>query len=161
MPVNPDYKDLLKEFNARGVKYLVIGAHALVYYTEPRFTKDLDVWIEPSPENARRIFEALKAFGAPLQDIRVEDFANPQNIYQIGVPPNRIDIIMGVSGVTFPTAWRNKKRVRYGDVRINIPSPEDLLRNKKACARPQDLADASLLQKALKSSKSRRKKGRP
>ncbi len=151
MDVNPDYKDLLRELNARGVKYVVVGTHALIYYTEPRFTKDLDIWVEPTRENAQKIFEALKFFGAPLQGISIEDFANPQNIYQIGVSPSRIDIIMGISGVHFPTAWRNKKQVLYGDVRINILSSQDLLRNKKASARPQDLTDASLLQKAMKS----------
>ncbi len=150
MDVNPDYKDLLKELNARGIRYVVVGTHALIYYTEPRFTKDMDIWIEPTQENAAKIFEALKAFGAPLQGIKIEDFANPQNIYQIGVSPSRIDIIMGISGVKFPTAWRNKKHVKYGDVQINILSAEDLLRNKKASGRPQDLADVSMLQKVKK-----------
>lgn len=150
MDVNPDYKDLLKELNARGVRYVVIGTHALIYYTEPRFTKDMDIWIEPTPDNAAKIYEALKAFGAPLQSIHIEDFTNPKNIYQIGISPSRIDIIMGISGVTFPTAWRNKKQVKYGDVRINILSADDLLRNKKASGRPQDLADVSILQKVKK-----------
>jgi hypothetical protein len=150
MDVNPDYKDLLRELNDRGVKYVVIGSHALIYYTEPRFTKDLDVWVEPSPENAQRVFEALKAFGAPLHGICLEDFADPTTIYQVGVAPRRIDIVMGVSGVEFPTAWQNKKQVCYGDIRINILSIEDLLKNKKASGRPQDLADYALLQKALK-----------
>ncbi|MFA5866029.1 MAG: nucleotidyltransferase [Phycisphaerae bacterium] len=157
MDVNPDYKDLLKELNARGVKYVVIGTHALIYYTEPRFTKDLDVWVEPTRENAQRIYEALKAFGAPLRDVGLEDFADPQTIYQIGISPCRIDIVMGVSGVKFPTAWRNKKQVHYGDIRINILSSKDLLRNKKASGRPQDISDAYQLQNAVKFQKQARK----
>jgi len=162
MDVNPDYKDLLNELNARGVKYVVVGTHALLYYTEPRFTKELDVWIEPTPENAQKVFVALKAFGAPLQKITIEDFTDPKNIYQFGVAPSRIDVLMGISGVEFPEAWKNKKPVQYGNIRINILSSEDLLRNKQASGRPQDLTDAHLLHKALKRLKpSRKPKKRP
>src|SRR5512134_1050543 len=101
MATNPDFKDLFATFNAAGVEYIVVGAHAVMVYTEPRYTKDLDVWVRPIDENAERVLAALAAFGAPTADVSVSDFAAEGTIFQIGVAPNRIDVITTVDGVVF------------------------------------------------------------
>jgi hypothetical protein len=147
MAVNPDFKDLFKTFNDYRVEYLVIGAHAVMYYSRPRFTKDLDVWINPSPNNAQRAWEALRQFGAPLQDVTPESFTDPQLVYQIGAEPNRIDIMMGIPGVDFATAWRGRVHSSYGGVPIAIIGRLDLIRAKRAAGRPQDHLDADELEK--------------
>ena len=149
MDVNPDYKDLLRILNSYHVRYLVIGAHALAFYTEPRYTKDLDVWIEPTPENAQHVLTALQEFGAPAGDLTLNDLTDPKMVYQIGVAPNRIDILTSISGVRFFTAWQNRVKTKYGDTPIHIISVKDFLRNKKAAGRPQDLLDLTLLQDAM------------
>ncbi len=89
MPVNPDYKDLFSEFCEENVEFLIVGAHAVAYYAEPRYTKDLDIFVRPTQDNANRIWAALARFGAPLQNITPHDFCRPDVIYQIGVEPNR------------------------------------------------------------------------
>ena len=110
MGVSQDYRDLLSTLNDCKVRYLVVGAHALAYHTEPRFTKDLDIWVEASPDNAQRVFKALAVFGAPLASVSVSDFAASDLIYQIGVPPCRVDVMTGISGVSFSAAWRKRRR---------------------------------------------------
>ena len=147
MSVNQDFKDLFKAFNAEGAKYLVVGAYAVTFHAEPRYTKDLDVWVEPTVENARKIWAALTAFGAPLVDVSVEDFADQDMVYQIGIEPNRIDILMGVTGLDFPSAWEKRVSSRYGDQPISVLSKEDLIVSKKAAGRQQDLLDVDNLQK--------------
>src|SRR2546429_6505744 len=87
MPVSSDFKELLKNFNERQVKYLIVGAYAVMKYTEPRYTKDLDLWIEPTPENAEQVFAALSQFGAPLNEVSMQDFTNRDLIFQIGIQP--------------------------------------------------------------------------
>lgn len=145
MAINPDFNDLLHAFNAAEVRYLVVGAYAVTFHAQPRFTKDLDLWIEASPENAARVHAALMSFGAPVADLSREDFANPEMVYQIGVAPNRIDILMGVSGIAFHEAWPNRVASVYGDCPIHLISREDLIRNKRASGRPQDLMDLRAL----------------
>lgn len=157
MGVSQDYRDLLSTLNDCKVRYLVVGAHALAYYTEPRFTKDLDIWVEASPENAQKVFKALAAFGAPLTDVSVSDFTAPDLIYQIGVPPCRVDVMTGISGVSFSAAWRRRKRAEYGVVRISVLGRADLIRNKRASGRPQDLLDVRNLTKVAAKRKRRRK----
>ena len=147
MPANKDYKDLFRILNEEQVKYLVVGAHAVIYYAEPRYTKDLDIWINPSRENAKKVWRALSRFGAPLQDISLEDFLDTDVIYQIGVEPNRIDIIMGVAGITFESAYKNKSCSTYDGEPINILGKEDLIKTKKATGRAQDMLDVENLDK--------------
>jgi hypothetical protein len=103
--MNQDFRDLLAEFNARGVEYLVVGAHALAAHGHVRATKDLDVWVRPEPSNAGRVIAALVAFGAPLHDLTEADMASPGTIFQIGVAPIRIDVITSIDGVVFEEAW--------------------------------------------------------
>jgi len=145
MDVNPDFRDLFAAFNACGVRFLIAGAYAVIYFTEPRFTKDLDLWVEPSPENAARVWRALLAFGAPLDDVSMEDFHNSALVYQVGVPPNRIDIMMGIPGVRFASAWKNRVHGTYADQRVNIMSLRDLIRAKRKAARLQDQLDIERL----------------
>jgi hypothetical protein len=148
MPVNPDFRDLFSILNEEKVEYLVAGAHAVIYHTEPRYTKDLDIWVNPTPENAQRVYKALARFGAPLRDISAADFCDPDLVYQIGVAPNRIDILMGVSGVGFSSAWADRVASTYGGIPILIMGKSSLLAAKKAAGRPQDLLDVEKLQQS-------------
>src|SRR5688572_11794358 len=112
--MNPDFRDLLSAFGAQGVEHLVVGAHALAAHGHVRATKDLDVWVRPSPENAARVLRALGAFGAPLQDLSVQDLSLPGLIFQIGVPPVRIDVLTSIDGVEFEEAWRDRLEASFG-----------------------------------------------
>lgn len=145
MSANQDYRDLFRTFNEEQVEYLVVGAHAVVFYTEPRFTKDLDIWVNNSPENAARVYRALTAFGAPLEDISVADFTNKDIVYQIGVVPNRIDIVVGLTGLEFETAYPDSVESTYDGEPIRILSRADLIANKTALGRPSDLLDVARL----------------
>ncbi len=146
MDANPDFKDLFNVFREEGVEFLVVGAHAVIFYAEPRFTRDLDVWVNPTADNADRVWKALKAFGAPLKDLGPESFTDGELIYQIGVAPNRIDILMSITGLTFQTAWANRVEGTYAGMPIHLPAKEDLIRAKRATGRPQDLLDAERLE---------------
>lgn len=147
MQLSSDYKDILKIFNRYKVRYLVVGAYALGYYTEPRFTKDLDIWAEATEKNAKRVYEALKVFGAPLKDISVCDFTNKNLIYQVGVAPVRIDIIMGLGKLDFTKAWKNRKKIKYGNIIANIIGAKELIISKECVGRPQDKLDIEKLKK--------------
>jgi hypothetical protein len=109
-------------------------------YSEPRFTKDLDIWIEASPENGKNVFQALKSFGSPLEGLTASDFAE-DGFYQMGRPPVRVDILMSISGVEFETAWNNRVETDFDGVSAYFIGLDDLLENKKASGRLQDLAD--------------------
>lgn len=146
MKVNSDFKDLLKILNEYGVKYLIVGGYAVMYYSEPRFTKDLDIWIEPTTTNAAKIWQALAKFGAPLEQVSLADFYNKDLIYQIGVAPNRIDIMMDIPGVQFDAAWKNRIQGSYGEEPISIISLQDLIRSKEKSGRDRDLLDLKYLQ---------------
>ena len=145
MSVNCDYEELFKILNGYRIKYLVVGAYAVMYYSEPRFTKDLDIWIIPDMNNDSNVFKALKKFGAPLRGLHPKDFADKQLIFQIGVAPVRIDIMMDVPGVSFQTAWKNRKKTKYGKTPINIIGVKDLIKAKKKARRPQDKLDIEKL----------------
>ncbi|MSP71049.1 MAG: hypothetical protein EXR76_02455 [Myxococcales bacterium] len=134
---------------AEGAVFLLVGGHAVMHYTEPRYTKDLDLWVRPDRENAERVFRALGAFGAPMSSVSPSDFEQAGTIFQIGVPPNRIDIITAVDGVTFEEAWASRVATSYGDHSAWLPSPEILVKNKRASGRPQDLLDVAALELAL------------
>src|SRR6478736_474212 len=120
--MNQDFRDLLAEFNAHGVEYLVVGAHALAVHGYVRATKDLDVWIRPQLANARRVIEALVAFGAPLHDLTEADLASPGTIFQMGVAPIRIDIINSIDGVDFESAWAARMQAPFADQVVPILS---------------------------------------
>lgn len=143
---NRDYSDLFAAFNAADVRYLVVGAYAMLHYTEPRFTKDLDVWVEPTDENARRTWAALASYGAPLEGVRVEDFANPDLVFQIGIAPSRVDVLMGLTGLEFGPAWEHSVAATFERIPIRVLSLDDLIRNKQSLDRPQDRVDLLLLE---------------
>lgn len=136
----PEFKELLSTFNEHGVRYLVVGGFAVMVYSEPRYTKDLDVWVEASRENASRVFTALRDFGAPLSGLTENDFVE-SGFYQMGRPPGRIDVLMSLDGVDFDKAWKNRFEGQFRGVPTNYIGKEDLLRNKQLAGRYQDLAD--------------------
>jgi len=114
MKVNSDFKDLLRNLNEAGVRYLIVGGYAVMVYTEPRYTKDLDLWIEPTEPNARILLTALAQFGAPTQDISPGDFTEPDVFFQIGVEPVRVDLMTSVPGLDFLMAWERRTIVDFG-----------------------------------------------
>jgi len=131
--------------NEHKVKYLIVGAYAVIFYTEPRYTKDIDIWVEPTLKNAERLYKALGKFGAPLKNINKNDFTNKKTIYQIGIAPIRIDIITSVSGSVFTEAWKDRRKTRYADVPINIIGIKKLILSKKKTGRLQDSIDIAQL----------------
>jgi hypothetical protein len=133
--------------NAAEVRYLLVGGYAVAFHARPRYTKDLDVWIEPTPANAQRTWKALAAFGAPLQNLRPEDLTRPEMVFQIGLAPNRIDILTELVGVDFAEAWERRVASTYGDCKIAVLSRADLIRNKRKVGRPQDLIDVEELER--------------
>ena len=145
--MNSDFRDLLKAFNDRDVRYLVVGGYAVMKYTEPRFTKDLDLWVEASPENARIVFDALREFGAPLSNLSATDFEEEGSFYQMGRPPARVDILTSLEGVKFADAWSDRVASDFDGITAQFISRQNLLINKRAVGRPQDLIDAENLLK--------------
>jgi len=144
--VNRDFSDLLAAFDAHGVEYLVVGAHALAAHGHVRATKDLDLWVRPNLENAAKVLAALAEFGAPLHDLAAEDLATPGTVFQIGVPPVRIDVITEIDGVRFDSAWPDRMEVALEGATIPVLSRHHLIANKKASGRLQDLADVERLE---------------
>jgi hypothetical protein len=139
--MNPDFIDLLRAFNAADVRFLLVGAYALALYGRPRATGDLDIWIDATPDNAPRVMDALAAFGAPIASISTDDLAHPGVVYQIGVPPGRIDLLTDLTGLTFADAWPRRVRHPFGEVEVDFIGREDFILNKRATGRPKDLGD--------------------
>lgn len=145
-----DQSDLLLVFNEQSVRYLVVGGYALTRYTEPRATKDLDVFIDTSDENAKKVFAALAKFGAPIQGLAPADFQDPYSGFQFGTPPSQIDVILAISAVSFEEAWRDSVPGRTNEgIEVRYLSLEHMIRNKLAAGRLRDLADAEALQRSL------------
>lgn len=151
--MNSDFKDLLRTFNEVGVRYLVVGGYAYAEHVEPRYTKDLDVWIDRSEENAERVLKALREFGAPLRSLSKQDLMSSGTFYQIGLPPNRIDIITQLEEMDFASCWERRKSVSLGELSVEYISIDDLIENKERTARPHDMADAEHLRMAREISK--------
>lgn len=147
MPVNPDFRDLFAALNAAGAEYLLVGGYALAVHAAPRFTKDLDVWVRPSAGNARRVWTALCEFGAPLGELGEVDLATPGIVFQIGLAPNRIDVLTAIDGVEFDAAWPGRLETTYGGQTVHVIGKRELVLNKRASGRPQDLVDADVLEK--------------
>ncbi len=144
--LNPDYHDILREFNAAGVEYLVVGAYALSAHGFPRATGGLDVLVHASTENAKRVHAALAAFGAPLDQLTVQDLSRPDTVFQIGIAPRRVGVLTGIDAVSFSEAWTNRVEVSISGLRIPILGRAELIRNTRAVGRPQDLADVARLE---------------
>ena len=146
MRVSQDFVDLLQSFDDHEVEFLIVGAHALAAHGHVRATKDLDVFIRASPENAARAHRALAAFGAPLEDLTVEDLSTEGTVFQIGVAPVRIDILTHIDGVSFDEAYRERVQTRFGGRNVSVLSRHHLIANKRASGRLQDLADVERLE---------------
>jgi len=147
MRIEKDFKEFFALLNKNRVKYLIVGGFAFSYYAHPRFTKDIDVFVEMSQANAENIVNTLIDFGFRGSTIKKEFFLQPQKIIQLGFPPMRIDIITSISGIEFGEAWDNRVLGEYGDVPCFFISKSDLMKNKKAAGRPQDIADLKMLRK--------------
>jgi len=146
--MNPDFIDMLSALSEARVDFLIVGAHALAAHGVPRATGDLDIWIRPTPDNAARALRALVAFGAPLAGLTVDDLTRPDTVFQIGLPPARIDILSGITGVSFADAWDRRVAVRLTAGEVAVLSKQDFIANKTAVGRPKDLADMALLDEA-------------
>ncbi|MCG3137873.1 MAG: hypothetical protein HJJLKODD_01728 [Phycisphaerae bacterium] len=125
----------------------MVGAHALAAHGYIRATKDLDLWIRPEDRNAAQVIQALKRLGAPLQGLQVSDLTHPGTVFQIGVPPIRIDILTSIDGVEFDPAWKARLAIRYAGEQVQVLSKEHLIANKRASGRAQDLADLEHLER--------------
>ena len=135
----PEFSELLSTFNDHE-EYLIVGGFAVMKYSEPRYTKDLDVWVQVSRENAAKVFAALRNFGAPLEGIIEEDFTEA-GFYQMGRPPARINIMMSLDGLEFDAAWEHRTPAEFRGVPVHFIGKEDLIKNKSLAGRYQDLAD--------------------
>jgi hypothetical protein len=147
--MNQDFVDLLRAFTAHDVRFLVVGAYALGVHGRPRATGDLDVWVEATPENAQRVMQALADFGAPLQEVHAADFARPGIVFQMGLPPARIDVLTEITGVSFAEAWPGRVRAPFGPVEVDVIGREAFIRNKRATGRTKDLGDVESLDEPI------------
>ncbi len=153
MFVNSDFSDLLRLFNTNQVS----GGYALIQYAEPRYTKDLDLRISADATNATAVYRALREFGAPLADLTAADFAQEGYFYQMGVPPVRVDILMGIPGAVFAEAWPRRMEVDFDGSSAPFIARQDLIAAKRAAGRPQDLLDVEQLTHPEGGSTKRRK----
>lgn len=143
--MNQDFKELLAAFNAEQVKFLIIGGYAVIKHTEPRYTKDLDLWIGVKGDNSERVYRALKRFGAPLTNLSPEDFSRQGFFYTMGMAPRRVDILFDLTNLDFDECWERRVEADIGGITIYFISAFDLIINKEAVGRYQDLADVEKL----------------
>ena len=141
----PDFEEFFRLLNVHKVKYLVVGGYAFAVHAFPRFTNDLDIWIDTDVKNAEKILQVLNDFGFKELEVTIEDLTNPDRIIQLGYPPLRIDLITDIDGVDFSTAWENKDSASYGKQKINIINRELFIRNKLASGRQKDKEDLEKL----------------
>lgn len=146
--MNRDFAEMLLALSDAGVDFLVVGAHARAAYGEPRATKDLDIWVRPSAQNAKRVWAALESFGAPLFDFTLEELSRPGMTFQLGLPPYRIDILTELTDLTFDEAWANKTISVFGGATYPVIGKREFIRNKRATGRPQDLVDADHVERS-------------
>jgi len=146
--MNRDFAEMLAALSEAGADFMVIGAHAVAVYARPRATGDLDIWIRPTPENAARVWSALQAFTAPLHALTPDDLSADEVVFQIGLSPNRIDILTTVSGVEFEAAWHRRSTVELWGLRVPVIGKFDLIESKRAAGRPRDLADVEELERS-------------
>ena len=147
--LNPDFRDVLAAFASESVEFVVVGAYALALHGVPRFTGDLDLFVRPTPENAERVWRALVRFGAPVQAAGVTeaDFATPGIVYQIGLPPSRIDILTAISGLSFDEVWATRETMDLDGSSVPFIGRDAFVRNKLATGRPKDVVDAGRLKR--------------
>jgi hypothetical protein len=146
MTLSPDFKEFIRLLNENSVRYLVVGGYAVAFHGHPRYTKDLDVWIEAEPENVSCLLDALDEFGFGTLDLKREDFLEPETVVQLGRPPNRIDLVTEIDGVEFADAYSDRQEIEVEEVPILFIGLEQLRKNKRASGRHQDLADLENLE---------------
>ncbi len=144
--LNPDFKEFIQSLNDNHVRYLVVGGYAVALHGHPRYTKDLDVWIETNPDNAAKVAKALEEFGFGALGLTAADFLVPDQVVQLGYPPSRIDLLNSASGVDFPACYAARVEVEIEGVQVNFIDLENLKKNKSASGRYQDLADLENLE---------------
>lgn len=147
--LNEDFLDMLAALAHERVEFIVVGAHALAAHGHPRATGDFDIWVRPSPDNAGRVLRALRVFGAPIvqHGITERDFERAGTVYQIGLPPRRIDLLTAISGVSFDDAWQDKVPVCVSGQAFDVLGRETLIANKRATGRDKDLLDVATLER--------------
>lgn len=146
MQQNSDLIELLRALNAEGAEYLIVGAYAFAFHGRARATSDVDLFVGSNAENARKVWRALISFGAPLDELQITDLQKPDVFYVMGRPPNQIDVITSIDGVTFEQVWANRVPSTYAGVPVNYIAKAELIANKKAAGRPQDIADVAYLE---------------
>jgi hypothetical protein len=143
--MHQDFLDLLRAFIDRNVRFLIVGAYALGVHGRPRATGDLDVWVDPTAENAANVMAALEQFGAPTSQVSAEDFSRPGIVFQMGLPPLRIDVLTELTGLTFGEAWPTRTQAAFGPVIADVIGREAFIKNKRATGRARDLGDIEAL----------------
>ena len=146
MVLTQDFREFFQSLNEHNVRYLVIGGYAVAFHGHPRYTEDIDVWIEADKTNAEKLIDALRAFGFGSLGLEAEDFLDPDDIIQLGYPPNRIDLLTALKGVDFDTCYASRIVVEIQDTSVNFIDLENLKKNKRATGRLQDLADLEQLE---------------
>lgn len=144
--LNEDYRDVLSAFSEEGVSFLLVDAFAMAAHEHPRATGDIDLWVRPTAENARRVLAALANFGAPLHNLTAQDLRRPDTVFQIGVTPRRIDILTSIDGVDFEEAWTGRLVVSVSGMEVPVIGREHLIQNKRTTGRPKDLVDVITLE---------------
>ena len=145
MEVQQDFKRLLELFNVHKVDYVIVGAYALAFHGAPRYTGDMDIWIKPDRQNAKRVFAAIDEFGFGSVGLKESDFVNPENVVQLGVPPVRIDLVTSLTGVSWEDAFLGRVEGKYGKATVYYIGRDQFIINKRALARKKDLADLEAL----------------
>lgn len=146
--MNSDFRDLLQSLHECDVRYLVAGGYAVIHHSQPRYTKDIDIWLEPTRENARKLMRAFRVFGIPMVGVTAEDFATPGTQFNLGVAPCEIDFLTTIPGLEFESAWSNRVISSENDFPIYYLGKADLIRAKQTAGRLQDLADIDELRRA-------------
>ena len=154
--LSPDFKEFITLLNDHNVKYLIVGGYALAFHGHPRYTKDIDVWIESSMDNADKLLKVLSDFGFESIELSSSDFLVSDNVIQLGFPPNRIDILTSVDGINFGESSSKAKVITIDNIAIHLIGINDLITNKMASGRLQDLADVEKLKEILKNQEQNR-----
>lgn len=148
--INKNFKDMLSAFGEARADYMIVGAYAMAAHGCPRATADIDIWVRPTPSNAVRVWNGLLAFGAPLSKVTQGDFHAPGVVYQMGVPPQRIDILTSITGVSFDDAWPHRLVVDMEGLSVPVIGLRHLHTNKLASGRDKDLLDAEILAERIR-----------
>jgi hypothetical protein len=144
--LSKDFKEFISLLNKNDVKYLIVGGYAVALHGHPRYTKDIDIWIEINTENAAKVVMAIKQFGFDSLNLQQDDFLVSDQVIQLGQPPNRIDILSTISGVDFAACYASRLQIEIDGININLIDLNNLKKNKQATGRLQDLADVEKLE---------------